>query len=100
METIAVILGIIGLATGNRSPPQYYQPMQQTVQEYYDPQTGKRYLYFQGQWYGQNVSQNQGYQNQSPQGVATPNWAPQPPNGQWYPQQPATAAAYPQGYYR
>ena len=98
MEALVVIMGLLGLAQQRGVLPQQQHP--QAVQQYYNPQTGKYYLYYNGYMYEQNVSQNQGYQNQSPQGVATPNWAPQPPNGQWYPQQPATAAAYPQGYYR
>jgi hypothetical protein len=98
MEALVVIMGLLGLAQQRGVLPQQHHP--QAVQQYYNPQTGKYYIYYNGYMYEQNVSQNQGYQNQSPQGVATPNWAPQPPNGQWYPQQSATAAAYPQGYYR
>jgi hypothetical protein len=98
MEALVVIMGLLGLASQHTQRPVQY-PAQPAVQ-YYNPQNGKYYLYYNGYMYEQNVSQNQGYQNQSPQGVATPNWAPQPPNGQWHPQQPATAAAYPQGYYR
>jgi hypothetical protein len=98
MEALVVIMGLLGLAQQRGVLPQQHHP--QAVQQYYNPQTGKYYIYYNGYMYEQNVSQNQGYQNQSPQGVATPNWAPQPPNGQWHPQQPATAAAYPQGYYR
>ena len=98
MEALVVIMGLLGLAQQRGVLPQPQHP--QAVQQYYNPQTGKYYIYYNGYMYEQNVSQNQGYQNQSPQGVATPNWAPQPPNGQWYPQQPATTAAYPQGYYR
>lgn len=98
VESLVVIMGLLGLAQQRGHIPQPYHP--QPVQQYYNPQTGKYYIYYNGYMYEQNVSQNQGYQNQSPQGVATPNWAPQPPNGQRYTQQPATAAAYPQGYYR
>jgi hypothetical protein len=98
MEALVVIMGLLGLAQQRGVLPQQQHP--QAVQQYYNPQTGKYYIYYNGYMYEQNVSQNQGCQNQSPQGVATLNWAPQPPNGQWYPQQPATAAAYPQGYYR
>ena len=93
METVAVILGIIGLAQGSAFP-------QQQPQHYYHPQTGKHYILYKGYMYEQNVSQNPGYQNQPTQGVATSNWAPQPPNGQWYPQYQTQTAANPQGYYR
>ena len=98
MEALVVIMGLLGLAQQRGVLPHPQHP--QAVQQYYNPHTGKHYIYYNGYMYEQNVPQNQGYQNQPPQSVATPNWAPQPPNGQWYPQQPATAAAYPQGYYR
>jgi len=98
MEALVVIMGLLGLAQQRGHIPVQTHP--QPVTQYYNPQTGKYYIYYNGYMYEQNVSQNQGYQNQSPQGVATPNWAPQPPNGQWYPQQPAQTAANPSGYYR
>jgi len=98
MEALVVIMGLLGLASQHTQRPVQYPP--QPAVQYYNPQNGKYYLYYNGYMYEQNVPQNQGYQNQPTQGVATPNWTPQPPNRQWYPQQPATAAAYPQGYYR
>jgi hypothetical protein len=96
VESLVVIMGLLGLAQQRGHIPQPYHP--QPVQQYYNPQTGKYYIYYNGYMYEQNVSQNQGNQNQSPQGVATPNWAPQPPNGQWYPQQPTQTPTYTQGY--
>ena len=95
METVLVILGLLGAAKG--LPPQQ-QP--QAVQYYYNPQNGKYYFTHNGYLYEQNVPQNQRYQNQATQNVAPPNWTPQPPNGQWYPQQQTQTAANPQGYYR
>ena len=93
MEALIVILGLLGLAKGS-------QPPVQQVQTFYSPQTGKYYFTHNGYLYEQNVQQNQGYQNQPSQNLATPNWTHQPPNGQWYPQQPAQTATYPQGFYR
>jgi hypothetical protein len=98
METLVVVMGLLGLASNQLKNPAQYHP--QPVQQYYNPQTGKYYIYHQGYMYEQNVPQNQGYQNQPTQNLATPNWTPQPPNGQWYPQQPAQTATYPQGFYR
>jgi hypothetical protein len=98
MEALVVIMGLLGLAQQRGVLPQPQHP--QAVQQYYNPQTGKHYIYYNGYMYEQNVPQNQGYQNQPPQSVATPNWAPQPPNGQWYPQPPVQTAANPSGYYR
>jgi hypothetical protein len=93
MEALVVILGLLGLAKGG-------QPQAQQVQTFYNPQNGKYYFTHNGYLYEQNIPQNQGYQNQPTQNLATPNWTPQPPNGQWYPQQPAQTATYPQGFYR
>ena len=94
MEALIVIMGLLGLAKD--SFPQRPQP----IQQYYNPQTGKYYIYYNGYMYEQNVPQYQGGQGYPPQNLATPYGAPQPPNGQWYPQQPAQTAANPQGYYR
>ena len=88
MEALIVIMGLLGLAKD--SFPQRPQP----IQQYYNPQTGKYYIYYNGYMYEQT------YQNQTPQNLATPYGTPQPSNGQWYPQQPAQTAANPQGYYR
>jgi len=96
VESLVVIMGLLGLAQQRGHIPQPYHP--QPVQQYYNPQTGKYYIYYNGYMYEQNVSQNQGNQNQPTQGVATSNWAPQPPNGQWYPQYQTQTAANPQGY--
>jgi hypothetical protein len=93
METVLVILGLLGAARGL---PQHPQP----VQHFYNPQTGQHYIYYQGNMYEQNIPQNPGSQGYPTQNVATPNWTPQPPNGQWYPQQQTQTAANPQGYYR
>ena len=93
MEALVVIMGLLGLAKGS-------QPPAQQVQTFYNPQTGKYYFTHNGYLYEQNVPQSQGYQNQAPQGMATPNWTPQPPAGQWYPQQFPQTATNPQGYYR
>jgi hypothetical protein len=98
MEALVVIMGLMGLAQQSGVLPQQQHP--QAVQQYYNPQTGKYYLYYNGYMYEQNLSQNQGYQNQPSQGMSTPNWTPQPPNGGWYPQQPTQTPSYPQGYYR
>ena len=98
MEALVVIMGLLGLAQQRGVLPQQQHP--QAVQQYYNPQTGKYYIYYNGYMYEQNVPQNQGYQNQPPQNVATPNWTPQPPNGQWYPQYQTQTAANPSGYYR
>ena len=97
MEALVVVMGLLGLAKNMQQPAQYHP---QPVQQYYNPQTGKYYIYYQGYMYEQNVSQGQGYQNQAPQSVATPNWTPQPPTGQWYPQQYPQTATNPQVYYR
>jgi hypothetical protein len=98
METFVVIMGLLGLA----SKAQQYTPVQNHPQpvQYYHPQTGKYYLYYNGYMYEQNVPQSAGNQNQPTQGVATPNFTPQPPVGGWNPQYQAKASSYTQGYYR
>ena len=77
METLVVIMGLLGLA----NKAQQYTPVQNHPQpvQYYHPQTGKYYLYYNGYMYEQNVSQSAGNQNQPPQNMATPNFTPQPP---------------------
>lgn len=96
-EIILIMMGLFGMRQLPQQQP-YYQPP--VAQQYYNPQTGKYYLYYNGYMYEQNVSQYQGYQGQPPQNLAATYGAPQPSNGQWYPQQPAQTAANPQGYYR
>ena len=98
METLVVVMGLLGLASNHLKPQVQYHP--QPVQQYYNPQTNKYYIYYQGNMYEQNIPQNPGSQSYPTQNVATPNWTPQPPNGQWYPQQQTQTAANPQGYYR
>lgn len=92
METILVILGLLGAAKGLQHP--------QPVQHYYNPQTGQHYIYYQGNMYEQNVPQNPGYQGYPTQSVATPNGPQQSPEWQWSTRQPIQTAANPQGYYR
>jgi hypothetical protein len=98
MEALVVIMGLLGLAQQRGMLPQQQHP--QVVQQYYNPQTGRYYIYYNGYMYEQNVSQYQGYQNQPSQNMGATYGTPQPPNGQWYPQQPTQTATNPQGYYR
>ena len=98
MEALVVIMGLLGLAQQRGVLPQPQHP--QAVQQYYNPHTGKHYIYYNGYMYEQNIPQNQGYQNQPTQGVATPNFTPQPPVGGWNPQYQTKASTYTQGYYR
>ena len=98
MEALVVIMGLLGLAQQRGHIPVQTHP--QPVTQYYNPQTGKYYIYYNGYMYEQNVSQSAGNQNQPPQNMATPNFTPQPPvrvGGTQYQTQTPT---YTQGYYR
>ena len=95
METVLVILGLLGAAKGLHTP-QHPQP----VQHFYNPQTGQHYIYYQGNMYEQNVPQNPGSQSYPTQSVATPNGPQQPSEWQWSTRQPIQTATNPQGYYR
>jgi len=97
METLVVVMGLLGLASNQLKNPVQYHP--QPVQQYYNPQTGKYYIYHQGYMYEQNVPQNQGYQNQPPQNLASPYGTQTGPQSYYYGQPPQTAT-YPQGFYR
>jgi len=92
MEALVVILGLLGLAKGG-------QPQAQQVQTFYNPQNGKYYFTHNGYLYEQNVPQNQGYQNQPPQNLASPYGTQTGPQSYYYGQPPQTAT-YPQGFYR
>ena len=94
METLVIILGLLGAAKGMQAQPQ--QP--QIVQHYYSPQTGKYYTLYNGYIYEQNVPYYQRGQGPTNQGMGTPNWAPQPPVGGWYPQQQTQTITNSQGY--
>jgi len=98
MEALVVVMGLLGLASNHLKPQVQYHP--QPVQQYYNPQTGQHYIYYQGNMYEQNVPQNPGSQSYPTQSVATPNGPQQPPEWQWSTRQPAQTAAYPQGFYR
>ena len=91
METLVVIMGILGIASNHLKPP---------TQHYYSPQTGKYYTLYNGYIYEQNTPYYQGGQGALSQNVGTPNWAPQPPVGGWYPYQQTQTAANPQGIVR
>jgi len=98
METFVVIMGLLGLASQHIQRPVQYPA--QPVTQYYHPQTGKYYLYYNGYMYEQNVSQSAGNQNQPPQNMATPNFTPQPPVRVGSTQYQTQTPTYTQGYYR
>ena len=99
METVVVLMGLLGLASNHMQNRVQYPP-QHLTQHYYSPQTGKYYTLYNGYLYEQNTPYYQGGQGALSQNVGTPNWAPQPPVGGWYPYQQTQTAANPQGIVR
>jgi hypothetical protein len=79
MEALVVIMGLLGLAgqaTGKQQQPQHF----------YNPQTGQRYIMYNGALYEQSNLQLQPYQTQ------------QYPQQQYPQQQYPQQATYPQNY--